>query len=52
MLSPVRWVSVVERLAALGVEEVVEAGGGTLVRMLRDFENVKIRGRAAKELLA
>ncbi len=52
MLSPVRWVSVVERLAALGVEEVVEAGGGTLVRMLRDFENVKMRGRAAKEFLA
>ncbi len=52
MLSPVRWVSVVERLATLGVEEVVEAGGGTLVRMLRDFENVKMRGRAAKEFLA
>ncbi len=52
MLSPVRWVSVVEQFAALGVEEVVEAGGGTLVRMLRDFEDVKVRGRAAKELLA
>lgn len=52
MLSPVRWVAVVERLAALGVEEVVEAGGGTLVRMLRDFRDVDIRGRAAKEVLA
>ena len=52
MLSPVRWVAVVERLAALGVEEVVEAGGGTLVRMLRDFEDAKMRGRAAKELLS
>ena len=52
MLSPVRWVAVVERLAALGVEEVVEAGGGTLVRMLRDFKDVELRGRAAKELLA
>ncbi len=52
MLSTVRWVAVVERFAALGVEEVVEAGGGTLVRMLRDFENVKLRGRAAKEILA
>ena len=52
MLSPVRWVAVVERFASLGVEEVVEAGGGTLVRMLRDFEDVKMRGRAAKEVLA
>ena len=51
MLSPVRWVAVVERLAALGVEEVVEAGGGTLVRMLRDFKDVEIKGRAAKEVL-
>jgi len=52
MLSPVRWVAVVERLGALGVEEVVEAGGGTLVRMLRDFKDVNMRGRAAEELLA
>jgi len=52
MLSPVRWVAVVERLAALGVEEVVEAGGGTLVRMLRDFEDVDMRGRAAREILS
>jgi [acyl-carrier-protein] S-malonyltransferase len=52
MLSPVRWVAVVERLASLGVEEIVEAGGGTLVRMLRDFEDVEMRGRAAKEILA
>lgn len=52
MLSPVRWVAVVERFASLGVEEIVEAGGGTLVRMLRDFEDVKVRGRAAKEVLA
>lgn len=52
MLSPVRWVAVVERLAALGVEEVVEAGGGTLVRMLRDFKDVDMQGRAAKELLS
>ena len=51
MLSPVRWVAVVERLAAVGVEEIVEAGGGTLVRMLRDFEDVEMRGRAAKEIL-
>ena len=52
MLSPVRWVAVVERFAALGIEEVVEAGGGTLVRMLRDFKDLEMRGRAAKEVLA
>jgi [acyl-carrier-protein] S-malonyltransferase len=52
MLSPVRWVAVVERLKALGVEEVIEAGGGTLVRMLRDFKDVEMRGRVAKEILA
>ena len=52
MLSPVRWVAVVERFAVLGIEEVVEAGGGTLVRMLRDFGDVEMRGRAAKEMLA
>jgi [acyl-carrier-protein] S-malonyltransferase len=51
MLSPVCWVAVVERLAALGVEEVVEAGGGTIVRMLRDFRDVEIKGRAAREVL-
>ena len=51
MLSPVRWVAVVERFASLGVEEVIETGEGTLVRMLRDFEDVKMRGRAAKEML-
>ncbi len=51
MLSPVRWVAVVEKLASLGVEEVVEAGGGTLIRMLRDFGDVEIKGRAAKEVL-
>ena len=51
MLSPVRWVAVVERLSSLGVEAVVEAGGGTLVRMLRDFKDVEMRARAAKEIL-
>ncbi|MBV9455693.1 MAG: ACP S-malonyltransferase [Rubrobacter sp.] len=51
MLSPVRWVAVVEQFASLGVEEVVEAGGGTLVRMLRDFQYIKLRGRVAKEVL-
>ena len=52
MLLPVRWVAVVERFATLGVEEVLEAGGGTLVRMLRDFGDVEMRGRTAKEVLA
>lgn len=52
MLSPVRWVAVVQRFASLGVEEVIEAGGGTLVRMLRDFRDIGMRGRAAKEVLA
>lgn len=52
MLSPVRWVAVVERFMSMGVEEIIEAGGGTLVRMLRDFQNVNMRGRAAKEVLA
>jgi [acyl-carrier-protein] S-malonyltransferase len=51
MLSPVRWVAVVERFALMGVEEVVEAGGGTLVRMLRDFKGATMRGRSAKEVL-
>lgn len=51
MLSPVRWVAVVERMAALGIEEMVEAGGGTLVRMLRDYKGVEIKGLAAKEVL-
>ena len=52
MLSPVRWVAVVERFASLRVEEIVEAGGGTLVRMLRDFKDVELTGRAAKEVLS
>lgn len=53
MLSPVRWVAVIERLVDLGVEEIVEAGeGGTLTRMLRDFRDVRIKGRTAKEALS
>ena len=52
MLSPVRWVAVVERFVEMGIEEVVEAGeGGTLLRMLRDFER-KPAARKAEELLA
>ena len=57
MLSPVRWIAVVERLAGLGAEEVIEVGeGGTLVRMLRDFKGspkaAGLKGRTAAEILA
>jgi [acyl-carrier-protein] S-malonyltransferase len=53
MLSPVRWVAVIERLESLGVEEIVEAGeDGTLTRMLRDFRGKEIEGRTAKEVVA
>lgn len=52
MLSPVRWVAVVERLLELGVREIFEAGGdGTLTRMLRDFKRKDVVGRTAGEVL-
>lgn len=53
MLSPVRWVSVVERFSELGVEEIIEAGeGGALIRMLRDFKDKKFDGKVAGEVVA
>ncbi|HET7480242.1 MAG TPA: ACP S-malonyltransferase [Rubrobacteraceae bacterium] len=53
MLSPVRWVAVIERFRDLGVREMVEAGeGGTLTRMLRDFPQDRLKGMTAKEALA
>jgi [acyl-carrier-protein] S-malonyltransferase len=53
MLSPVRWVAVIERFGGLGVEEIVEAGeDGTLTRMLRDFRREDIVGRTAGEVLS
>jgi len=53
MLSPVRWVAVIERFESLGVEEIVEAGeDGTLARMLRDFRRKDIVGRTAREVLS
>ena len=53
ILSPVRWVAVIERFASLGVEEIFEAGeDGTLTRMLRDFRRKDIEGRTAREVLA
>jgi [acyl-carrier-protein] S-malonyltransferase len=52
MLSPVRWVAVIERFARLGVGEIIEAGeDGTLTRMLRDFRRRDIEGRGAREVL-
>lgn len=52
MLSPVRWVAVVERLLELDVKEIVEAGeDGTLTRMLRDFKREDVDGRTASEVL-
>jgi [acyl-carrier-protein] S-malonyltransferase len=53
MLSPVRWVTVVERLLDLGVREIFEAGeDGTLTRMLRDFKRKDVEGRTAREVLS
>jgi [acyl-carrier-protein] S-malonyltransferase len=53
MLSPVRWVAVVEGLLDLGVREIFEAGeDGTLTRMLRDFKRNEVVGRMAGEVLA
>jgi [acyl-carrier-protein] S-malonyltransferase len=53
MLSPVRWVAVVERLLDLGVREIFEAGeGGTLTRMLRDFKRKDVEGLMAGEALS
>jgi [acyl-carrier-protein] S-malonyltransferase len=53
MLSPVRWVAVIQRFLDLGVEEIVEAGeDGTLTRMLRDFRRRDIEGRPAREVLS
>ncbi len=53
MLSPVRWVAVVERFIELGVREIFEAGeDGTLTRMLRDFKRKDVEGHAAGEVLS
>jgi [acyl-carrier-protein] S-malonyltransferase len=53
MLSPVRWVAVVERLLELGVREIFEVGeDGTLTRMLRDFKRKDVQGKVAGEVLS
>lgn len=45
MVAPVRWVKVVETLARMRVEELIElGGGGVLIRMLRDFELPSLKG--------
>jgi [acyl-carrier-protein] S-malonyltransferase len=45
MVAPVRWVKVVDTLARMRVEELIElGGGGVLVRMLRDFELPSLKG--------
>ncbi len=51
MVAPVRWVKVVETLARMRVEELIELGGsGVLTRMLRDFEIPSIRGITFEDL--
>ena len=53
MLSPVRWVAVVERMLELGVREIFEAGeDGTLTRMLRDFKRKDVTGTMVGEVLS
>jgi [acyl-carrier-protein] S-malonyltransferase len=53
MLSPVRWVAVIQRFVDVGVEEIIEAGeDGTLTRMLRDFRQKQIKGHTAREVLS
>jgi [acyl-carrier-protein] S-malonyltransferase len=45
MVAPVRWVRVVDTLARMRVEELIElGGGGVLIRMLRDFELPSLKG--------
>ena len=53
MVAPVRWVKVVETLARMRVEELIElGGGGVLIRMLRDFELPSLRGITFEDLRA
>lgn len=50
MAAPVRWVSVVESLRSMRVEEWVELGGGNaLTRMLKDFE-IPLKGVSFEEM--
>jgi [acyl-carrier-protein] S-malonyltransferase len=52
MLSPVRWVAVIEKFVDVGVGEIIEAGeDGTLIRMMRDFKGKEITSHTAREVL-
>ncbi len=51
MVAPVRWVRVIETLAKMRVEELIELGGpGVLTRLLRDFELPSLRGITFEDL--
>ena len=51
MVSPVRWVKVVETLARMRVEEWIElGGGGVLTRMLKDFNLPSLRAMTFEDL--
>jgi [acyl-carrier-protein] S-malonyltransferase len=51
MVAPVRWVKVVETLARMRVEELIELGGsGVLTRLLRDFELPCLKGITFEDL--
>lgn len=53
MVVPVRWVRVVETLARMRVEELIELGGsGVLTRLLRDFELPSLKGVTFEDLRA
>ena len=51
MVSPVRWIKVVETLAKMRVEEWIELGGGrVLTRMLKDFDLPSLTGVTFEDL--
>jgi [acyl-carrier-protein] S-malonyltransferase len=53
MVAPVRWVKVVETMARMRVEELIElGGGGVLTRLLRDFDLPSLRGMTFEDLRA
>lgn len=53
MVAPVRWVKVVETMARMRVEELIELGGsGVLTRLLRDFDLPSLRGITFEDLRA
>jgi [acyl-carrier-protein] S-malonyltransferase len=53
MVAPVRWVRVVETMARMRVEELIELGGsGVLTRLLRDFDLPSLKGVTFEDLRA